>query len=646
MKFQKKAFFLTLLLSHIFFTSLSAQEPQKRPEGSNLCLSLFEFLSANNFKPQAQPLLSYNQNDFPYNIYIENIGNNSQSEKTKNVLFVFEMQGAFLKKETVKEFITFLKNTKLPYNPTLLFAYGENPLFTKQGMIYGTDVFLENYYFEDDFTAVFFNLAAEKTKITASSNQIIAPGKLIKNCLNAFLKNKLPLTNSLILLSQLYTLSIQHDRNLDLFFERDIPAIKLDFKSGLDEKTLSSTLKEIAGSIDSFNWDQHFILYNLWGSFHILTEKNILSLLFIIIFTLFLFIFVFGYINSFIKFEAWKKIRYIWFAAPITFILTTAGFHTGKVLYYIFSPQTPFGKIFLLLWLQIFFAIAFSSVFYYLLSIFNHSFSDRSVDFLVLISTFINQSVFSFFDISLFPMFLLIFAAAFFTILFRKFFSHMYLFLILLLLLFPYTFSFLGSFESSQILDFLLNTRLYHFAISMIITPILLLYLRIVIKFRETHPQKEKIALFVIVYAVSIIFTQTEICLISIPLRNKSLSETPQPVLLSSDEELIELHHKDKVVFDDIIRTIDVSLKKEAELCDILVFSPTSQPLKYSDYDFEAINSTSSYFLIPQNPPQKMTFSYGTTEEPAFVKIKAIFPSEEENTYILQEKFFAISEAE
>ena len=131
MKFQKKAFILTLLLSHIFFTSLSAQEPQKRPEGSNLCLSLFEFLSANNFKPQAQPLLSYNQNDFPYNIYIENIGNNSQSEKTKNVLFVFEMQGAFLKKETVKEFITFLKNTKLPYNPTLLFAYGENPLFNQ-----------------------------------------------------------------------------------------------------------------------------------------------------------------------------------------------------------------------------------------------------------------------------------------------------------------------------------------------------------------------------------------------------------------------------------------------------------------------------------------------------------------------------------
>ena len=71
----------------------------------------------------------------------------------------------------------------------------------------------------------------------------------------------------------------------------------------------------------------------------------------------------------------------------------------------------------------------------------------------------------------------------------------------------------------------------------MIITPILLLYLRIVIKFRETHPQKEKIALFVIVYAVSIIFTQTEICLLSIPLRNKSLSETPQPVLLSSDEK-------------------------------------------------------------------------------------------------------------
>ncbi|WP_027727386.1 hypothetical protein [Treponema sp. C6A8] len=646
MKFKKTAFFLTLLLSHLFFTNLSAQELQKTPTGSHLCLSFFEFLSDNNFKPQAQPLLNYNQNDFPYNIYIENIGRYSNSENLENVLFVFEMQSAYEKREIIRQFINYLKITDLTCNPTILFAYGEVPKFEKPGMIYGTDVFLDDFYFEDDFTAVLIDLDSPKTKISSSSNQIIAPGNLIKNCLNAFLKNKLPVTNRFIFLSQLYRLSFQQDRRLDSFFEKDIPAIKIDFDSQLDQKIILSTLTDMVKDFSNFNWDQHFILYNLFGSFHILTEKHILTILFIVIFTLLLFIFVFGYINSFIKFEAWKKIRYVWYAAPITFVLIAAGLEMGKGLFYLFNPQTEFGKIFLLLCLQLSFAVVLTSFFYYFLSFLNHKFTERSVDYLVLLSTFINQSFFAFFDISLFPMFLLIFLAAFSAIFYRKFFSHLYLFFILILLLFPYTFSFLGSFESSQILSFLLGTKVYQFSLALIFTPVLLLYLRIVIKFRQTHPQKRSLALFVIVYAVSIIFTQTEICLISVPLRNKSVTKTQMPVVISSDNELIKLTHTDKVVFDDIIRTINITLSQKPELCDVQLFSPNSQSLKYSDYDFEVINATTSHFLIPQNPPQNLTFTYGTTEEPGFVKITVIFPTDEENTYIRQEKIFAVSEAE
>ena len=630
---------------------LSAQESQKTveklPKGINLCHTLFDYLSNNNFNPREQSLIKSNQNDFPYNIYIENIGKNSSNNDKNNVLFIFEMESAFAKKEVLKRFLDYLKNTENDFNATILFAYGEAPKFTKQGMIYGTQIYLDDYYFEDEFTALFINLNCEKSKITSSSNRMIAPGQLVKGCLNAFLKNHLPVTNRFIFLSQLYTLSFHKDRILDTFFMREIPAIKIEFDGSLKNETVFSTLYDISSSINDSNWDQHFILYNLFGSFQILTEKSILTILFVIIFTLLLFIFVFGYINSFIKFEAWKQIRYIWYAAPVTFILISAGFQVGKLFYLLFNPATPFGKIFLLVWLQLFFSLIFISILFFVLSKFNHNYTDRSVDYLVLLTTFINQSFFSFFDISLFPMFLLIFTAAFSTIFFRKFFSHLYLFIILLALLFPYTFSFLGSFESSQIHSYLLSSQTWQFSIAMIITPIALLYLRIVTKFRETHPNSRSIALFVIVYTTSIIFTQTEICLISVPLRNKTVTKTSEPLLVSSEHKFINLTHTDKIIFDDKIRTLNIKLEKQPELCDVQIFAPSAQPLKYSDYDFELINGTSSYFLIPQNPPSELTFSYGTIDGPSFVKISAIFEDENsEEDYILEERIFPVSEAE
>ena len=243
-------------------------------------------------------------------------------------------------------------------------------------------------------------------------------------------------------------------------------------------------------------------------------------------------------------------------------------------------------------------------------------------------------------------MFLLIFIAAFFSIIFRRIFSHLYLFVILLALLFPYTFSFLGSFDSSQIMSYLLSTQTWQFSVAMIITPISLLHFRIVTKFRQSHPSTRSIALFIIVYGLSIIFTQTEICLISIPLRNKTVTKANETQVISANDNFIKLTHSDKIVFEDKIRTINVHFEKQPELCDVQVFSPNSQPLKYSDYDFEVINGTSSYFLIPQNPPTDMTFSYGTIDGPSFVKITAIFENWADNNYIMEERIFPVSEEE
>ena len=632
-----------------------------QPKGRELCQKSLDFLKTRNFSPKIQNIFTISQNNFPYNIYLEF----NQKEKlqvdsdnlSKNILLVFPLEEAFSNREGIADFLKYVEfsSKSLNLTTTVLFSYGDTQKtfideeISKISPVYGSESFIENYYSQSDYTAVYVNLNQPQNDISAASSKTVSPGRLLQLSLNAFLQKEIDFNYKKILLSQIYSLSIKKDRILNIFFSREIPAIRLSFGQEEDNEKI---IKSLTCIYDAFslrpdftqNWEQHFILIRGFSRYHLISEKEILSLVLAVIAVILLFIFVFGYINSFIKFQAWKNIRYVWYAAPMIFLLTILGFFTGKAFFFNFSPKSIYGSIFLLLWLQLFFSILFLSFFYLPLAFYNHKFSDRSIDFLVLLSTFINQSIFGCIDISLFPLFLLIFTAAFFTIFFRKFFSHFYLLLILIALLWPYCNKFLSTFDGREAADFFINSNSYHIVVSLVLTPIMLLYLRLLIKFRQNHPGKKELTLFVAVFSLLLLLIQSLICLIVVPLRNKGIKESVNPVFTSVSEQKVSLTRSDKNIFDDIVRTITITTKEPAEICNVLVFSPNSQPVEYSDYDFEPINSTSSYFSVPVNPPQTFSFTYGTTKDPCFVKITAIFESRVDNEYILEERLFSVSE--
>ena len=92
MKIKNAVCSLLMALSLSCSIKLSAQESQKTieklPKGITLCHTLFDYLSNNNFNPREQSLIKSNQNEFPYNIYIENIGKTSPKNDKNNVLFI------------------------------------------------------------------------------------------------------------------------------------------------------------------------------------------------------------------------------------------------------------------------------------------------------------------------------------------------------------------------------------------------------------------------------------------------------------------------------------------------------------------------------------------------------------------------------
>ena len=97
--------------------------------------------------------------------------------------------------------------------------------------------------------------------------------------------------------------------------------------------------------------------------------------------------------------------------------------------------------------------------------------------------------------------------------------------------------------------------------------------------------------------------------------------------------ELIELSVNDKNVFDDIVRTVEVSLKQKCLLCDILITTEGPNPVLYSDNDFVNPSSNTARFRIPDNPPQEMTFRYGAAKTPCRITLSAVIEDAQEGDY-------------
>lgn len=636
-----KAFFI-LLFSATLNLPLVSESTQK---GSRLCRQVFDFLDEEGFQPKTQSLLNSGKNDFPFNVYIEF---NSEDEALSNLLLVFEMDSALSNKELIKKYLNFITESDYDCNTTVLFAFGENQNLTQKIQLYGTEIFIDNFYTNENYTALYIELDEEKNQLVVNSGKNISPGSLIKESYNSYIRNKLPVKHNLVYLSQLYFVADAEERNLETFFTKGIPAIKLCFAKDSPQDSILKVLEEISNQAfenDYWdNWEQHFILVNLFSQYRILNEITILFFFMFIIALILVFIFVFGYINSFIKAMAWKNIRYIWYAAPLTALLAYLGFRMGRGLFFNFSPKSDYSKIYLLIWLQINSSLLLISIFYALLARFNNKFTEGSIDYLVLLSTFINQSIFSCFDISLFPMFLIIFAAAFFTIIFRRFFSHIYLFLLLSLLLAPYAHSFLEITDSRYALDYLLNTNFWCLALALVVTPMFLLFFRVLIKFREENKNHRKVVLFSLGYILLIFTVISLISLVSLPGRNKAPSKNEkEKIIVSSDENTIRVEVIDQDIFDDLLRTVSVDTGKDVEICNVSIIGSTEQPVLYSDYDSQAINDTTTAFSIPANPPRQLSFTYGSTKEACFIKVTTIYSKDDSDLYYLEESVVTLN---
>ncbi len=606
--------------------------------GIELCSEVHFFLKNKGFSPSAQSLVVSGENTFPYNIIVTFTP--EQNTSPENLLLVFFQEDIPDNQELINNALTHISNQNYPFTITVLFAYGEKQVLEKADMIYGTRVYLESLNTNLSYTAAIFDLDSEKNEIETTARGLSSPPLLIKNSMNLYKANGLGKGLPAIILSQLSSYSFISSRILSGFFEYEIPAIKLSFGPLAQEKKAVDAENIITGFVELFSdkadisWEHHFLIIKLFGSYHTVSEKIILHIIVPTIFLWLLFIFTLVFVNRRLKRHTWSTIGKIWWSVPLTYLLLLAGFFVGGIIFRNISFNAAYAaKIYGQLIFQISISLLFTLAAYLIILSLNYRFTERAVDYLLVVSCFINQSLFILADISLSPIFIIICLLSLFALSVKNNYLHITIFLLMIMPLIPYANTMINSANLMELSDYLANSKIIIAVIPLVLYPVYIVLFRILTSIR-CHRQKLS---FLLISTVAAFFIITGSLTIFGVIRCKILNKK-QPVqneiLINPDgNELIQLSVSDVNVFDDIVRTLDLSLKKDCILCDILLTTDEVNPLLYSDNDYTNPSANQARFSIPNDPPSEMTFRYGAAKAPCRITVSAVYKDENTGSF-------------
>lgn len=635
MKIRQILCSILILLSSSFVYSNN-----KRAAGIELCSQVHTFLKKNGFSPSTQSLVVSGENTFPYNIIVTFAP--EQNTSPENLILVFFQEDIPDNQEIILKTLSDIRDKAYPFTITALFAYGEKQLLEKADMIYGTQVYLESLNTNLSYTAVIFDLECGKNEIETTAERLSSPPLLIKNAMNIYKSNDIEINYPKIILSQLSSYNFISSPVLARFFSYEIPAIKLSLGNISEEKDLESKTKinVISNFVELFSknadtsWEHHFLIIKLFGSYHTVSEKMILHIVIPTIFLWILFIFILIFVNRRLKKHTWYTIGKIWWSVPLTYILITCGFFLGGILFRNISADATYAtKIYGRLIFQISISLLLTLSAYLIILTLNNAFTERAVDYLLVISCFINQSLFILADISLSPIFIIICLLSLLALTVKNNYLHFALFLLMILPLVPYANRMINTATLKYLSDYLSTKKTIDFIIPLVIYPIFIVLFRIITWIRSSSKKINYVIISTIIIFTVITASLSLLGFIRTKSLNKKQTQPYEIKINPNGSQLIQLSVKDRNVFDDIIRTVDVSLEKDCIICDILITTDNLNPVLYSDNDYTNPSVNQARFSIPNNPPKEMSFRYGAAKVPCKITVSAVYRDDDSGNF-------------
>jgi len=641
---RKKQVFLIIFLIHFLSIKLFSANSTS---GIQVCDELFNILQEKNYNPQVQNLVSKGSNQFPYNIIIQN-ASLEEDNSNEELIFFFKMEEIINYRNILFNLADKLKEENI--RSTIILSCNEFSIPQVENNIKGSKIFINSLNTNRKNYVFLINLNAERNSFICGSKGKTAPSWMIRSVFTAYSQQGFTKDIPLYYLSQYSKFSFLSDELLQSFLSNDIPAIKLDFHldfftSYTDLNRTSNTLLTL---IDNYKNDSHTI--NDYHSFMIklfkksiwFSEYTIVKIILVLLFFILLFVFFIGFINTRLRNKTWIEIRKNWHVIPATFLLSLMGFYIGKFLYILLNKIHPFsGTAYGIVIIQILIAGAFVSFFYLVEMFYVKSYSGKSVDFIILMTTLINLFLFTIIDISLFPVFFAITLLAILSLIVRKNWTHILLFIFIINVFIPYIF-YIYNYTSFQVLrQFFMRSNWSCLVFSLILLPVFLMLLRIFTAVKKRFTQKK---VFIIIIASTYVFFVIFLFSMNKIFFTKNNTANPLVKTISDPSISIELNYEDKRIFGDIIREVKIQVPEESTYVEFKVYSNQDNPVFYSDNEYESPQKNTSVFLIPYNPPQQMTFSYGTSEIEQKLLVKVYKKTNQKNVYYTNQKIISINE--
>lgn len=604
-------------------------------------------------------ILIFNQEDFFSNKNLDKFSNKKLDNKSDTT--EFSEQNAFLENQNlIKNVIRQIQTKNYDFNTYFLFTYGEKQTPEKQGMIYGTQIFIDSLNSNEDSTVLLFNLNEQKNHIFTNSNGITAPSYLIQNEFNILAANGLKKAVPSFYISQLFRLSVFEDTQLDSFFQNNIPAVKIDFspaqiqnQNQSDNNVYVTIENIILQSIEKFAqtnqeqriWEHHFFMINFFGRYINLSEKTTVKIIITLVFLWIIFLLFFIFINQNKKKYDWQRLKKIWYVVPLTFLLILFSLWAGRWIFSHFSRSySDIAKIFGLFCTQLILTFLVCSVTFNILLYFNPYFEEHSIDFLITICCFINQSLFILIDISLFPIFMFICLLSILALICKNNKLHICIFIVMALSFQPY-FNLLTQQSDALLLrQFCFSNNKILIFLTLILYPVFIVYFRILTSFKRRIIKTSNHIIAVSSIFLLLAASTTAFTFFSTNKIKKQTIPKPKYILKSSDKNTITISYSDKSVFGDTIRTLFIETDSSPLQCDVSIQTENNTPILYSDSDFVRSAKNSVYFKIPNLPPKQLKFVYCSSDEPCRIIVTAIFETEDENIFNLVTKSVIINE--
>lgn len=600
--------------------------------GYSQCMDILTGLIKKGFSPETQQIVTSGGNSFPFNIILRfpekttDGERNSGEERRGNLIISFPSDDAERFPQTVYDTAAFLDSAELNFSAAIVITHGDSPPVKKRGLVSGTDAFINSLNPEDGYAVLRTEMQADRAMILTGTGSESAPSAMVGALFEAAAAGGIRLPFYYIGLTRDYT--PKNGTILEKYFSAGIPAVQMNFQGTESAAPIIKFIEAYDPSAAAL-WDRHTMILNIAGRSLRMTESAITRTVTALLSASILLISSLGFINSSLSYRSWKSISHIWYALPLSFILCMATFTAGEkilsadVFRHIRTPQTL-----ILMQLSLMLTAVSMLCRAKIISAQKNLYSAKSIDFLIVISTFTNQFLFCLMDMTVFPVFMAVFILSIISLAARKNLTHGIITLLMVSPMIQLLGIFISGRTQGELLGLMMGNPVYITAASLVMTPVCLMWFRIMKDCSDRLVRRGILdggKRLTLLAGAAIAAVQAAAVLAGRLTAEDGTSSTPYMILPGS--ETPEVTFSDSTVLGEKVRTLNIRTGKNPVLCDVSVSAAEGNPVLYSGNDADIFGECTSVFRIPLYPPESMTFVYGTSESGSEITVTALYES-------------------